>query len=75
MKKTKSVLCVAILSIILVGNVFAGENGNNDIFSFLGRIANVVWTLVGGGDCKPRECQDCKPDERDGEGHCRPKEV
>ena len=74
MKKIKSFLCIALLSIFLVGTVFAGDTtGGSGIFDFFGRMANAVYALVSGdGDCRPRDCQNCKPDMRDADGNCRP---
>lgn len=76
MKKIKSVLCVALLSIFLVGTVFAGDTtGGNGIFSFFSNMVNAVYSLVSGDDdCRPRDCQNCRPEQRDSDGNCRPTE-
>lgn len=76
MKKIKSILCIALLSIFLVGTVFAGDTaGGGGIFDFFGRMANAVYSLVAGADdCRPRDCQQCRPEQRDSDGNCRPTE-
>jgi len=74
MKKVKSILCIALMSIFLVGTVFASETtSGNGIFDYFGKMANVVWSLVNGnGECRPRDCQNCRPEMRDADGNCRP---
>lgn len=75
MKKIKSILCIALLSIFLVGNVVAADTGGNGVFDFFGRMANAVYSLVlGADDCRPRDCQNCRPEMRDSDGNCRPTE-
>jgi len=75
MKKMKSILCVALLSIFLVGNVFAGNTGGNGFFDFFGRMAEAVYAMVvGADDCRPRDCQNCRPEQKDADGNCRPTE-
>lgn len=72
MKKIKSILCVALLSIFLVGNVFAGNTGGNGFFDFFGRMVSAVMSLVGDDNCTPRQCTNCRPEQRDEDGNCRP---
>ena len=74
MKKIKSILCVALLSIFLVGTVFAGDiAGGGGVFDFFGRMANAVYSLLRGTEeCRPRDCQNCRPEQRDADGNCRP---
>ena len=75
MKKIKAILCIALLSTFLVGTVFAADTGGNGVFSFLDRMVSAVYSLVGGdGDCRPRDCQNCRPEQRDSNGNCRPTE-
>ena len=75
MKKIKSILCVALLSVFLAGNVFAGDSPGSGVVSFFGDMFNVVYSLAAGpGDCRPRECQNCRPEQRDANGDCRPTE-
>ncbi len=75
MKKIKSILCVALMSIFLVGNVVAADTGGNGFFDFFGRMANAVYSLVlGADDCRPRDCQNCRPEQKDADGNCRPTE-
>ena len=76
MKKIKSILCIALLSTFLVGTVFAGNTtGGNGIFDFFGKMAGAVYSMVFSAEaCRPRECQNCRPDQRDDDGNCRPTE-
>ncbi len=73
MKKSKSIICIALLSVFLAGNVFAGNTVGNGVFSFFDNLVSTVVSLVSQGeDCPPRQCTNCKPEERDGDGNCRP---
>jgi len=72
MKKLKSILCVALLSTFLVGNVFAGDTVGIGGFSVFGNIVNAVVSMFSNGDCPPRQCTHCRPDQRDENGDCRP---
>lgn len=78
MKKVKVILCTMILSIGLVGNVFAGNTVNSGFLGFFDNIVNSVVSLIAGPiDCPPRRCQTCRPGsgndaDGDGNGNCRP---
>ena len=72
MNKIKSMLCVALLSTLLVGNVFAGDTVGIGAFSIFGNVVSAVASLFGGNDCPPRQCTHCRPDQRDENGDCRP---
>lgn len=74
MKKRKSVFCAVLLSTVLVGNVFAGDFNGGGFLDFFGGIYNVVVSFATGSPCEGRQCQNCKPTEREGEGggNCRP---
>lgn len=72
MKKFRSVLCIALLSTVLVGNAFAGNSLTSSVFSFFDYAINAVVSLL--DDCGPRQCQNCRPTERDENGNCRPRE-
>lgn len=76
MKKIKTLLCVALLSIMMVGNVFASDTTGGGVFSFFSNMANAVYSLFSGAndDCRPRDCQNCRPEQRDENGNCRPTE-
>ena len=76
MKKIKSILCVALLSVFLAGNVFAGDTaGSGGVFSFFSNMVSAVYSLLGADDdCRPRTCQQCRPELRDNDGNCRPTE-
>lgn len=75
MKKIKSILCVALLSIFLVGNVVAADTNGGGVFSFFSSMFNAAYSLVlGADDCRPRDCQNCRPDQKDSDGNCRPTE-
>jgi hypothetical protein len=73
MKKTKSMFWVILLSIFLVGNVFAGETGGTGITSILENFAKTVISFINGDDgCTSRQCPNCKPTSEGGNGDCRP---
>ena len=73
MKTKKSILGGVLLSTVLVGNVFAGDSAAGGFFDFFGSVYNAVVSLVSGSPCEGRQCQTCRPTERDGEGgNCRP---
>lgn len=74
MKKRQSFFCIALLLTILVGNVFAGNTAGTSVFSFLDNIMNAVASLMRGDGCPLRQCQNCRPTERDDNGNCRPRE-
>ena len=76
MKKIKSILCVALLSVFLAGNVFAGDSTGGGIYSFFSSMVSSVYSLMSGtdDDCRPRDCQQCRPDQKDSDGNCRPTE-
>lgn len=77
MKKIKRCLCVALLSVFLAGNVFAVDaTGGGGIYSFFSSMVTAVYSLMGGtdDDCRPRDCQQCRPDQKDSNGNCRPTE-
>ena len=71
MKKLKSILCVALLSTLLVGNVFADDAVGIGAFGVFGNIVNAVVSMFRDGDCPPRQCTHCRPDEISGNGDCR----
>lgn len=72
MKKMKSTLCVALLSVFLVGNVFAADSFGGGFFSFFGNAVQAVVSMFGDGDCQGKQCQNCKPKEQGGNDDCRP---
>lgn len=74
MKKLKSVFCVAILLASLVGNTFAtGGAVSQPALTALGTLLSAVVAFVTGDEaCRPRQCQQCRPDERGDDGNCRP---
>ncbi len=74
MKKRKSILGAVVLSTVLAGNVFAGDSTGIGVFDFFGGVYNAVVSFVSGSPCEGRQCQTCKPTERDGGegGNCRP---
>ena len=75
MKKIKSILFVALLSVSLSGNGFAGDTtGSGGIYSFFSSVVDSVYLLLRASDddCRPRDCQQCRPDQKDSDGNCRP---
>lgn len=74
MRKLQSVLCVTLLSTVLVGNVFAGDSLSSSVYSFFDNVINTAVSLFLRDDCPPRQCQNCRPTERDENGNCRPRE-
>lgn len=75
MKKRKSILGAVVLSTVLAGNVFAGDFTGVGFFDFFGGIYNAVVSFSSGSPCETRQCQTCRPTERNGEGgqdNCRP---
>ncbi len=75
MKKLQSIVCIALLSTVLVGNVFAGPIVGTSMFSVLGNVMNAVVSLLSGDSCPVRQCQNCRPTEEvDDNGNCRPRE-
>lgn len=68
MKKIKTFLCIAILSISLVGNVQANTTLSNSVSTFFGSVVEYIASVVGSDeDCPLRICQLCKPGS-----NCRP---
>lgn len=76
MKKRKSIFGAVVLSTVLAGNVFAGDFTGGVFSDFFGSVYNAVVSYVSGSPCETRQCQTCKPTERDGGegGNCRPNE-
>ncbi len=72
MKKMKSTLCVALLSVFLAGNVFAADSFGSSFFSFFGNAVQAVVSMFSVDDCIGKQCQNCKPKEEGGNGDCRP---
>lgn len=73
MKKLKPFFFTAILSTVLVGNVFAGDLTANGVCGFFDSIVNAVVSFASGSSvCEGRQCQTCRPREEGGEGNCRP---
>ena len=73
MKKLKPIFFTAILSTLLVGNVFAGDSTTNGICGFFNSIANAVVSFASGGSvCEDRQCQTCRPGSEGVDGNCRP---
>jgi len=75
MKKRQSVFCIALLSTVLVGNVFAGSVVGTSVFGILDNVVGAVVSLLSGDSCPLRQCQGCRPTEVvDDNGNCRPRE-
>ena len=72
MKKLKSFLCIALLSVFLAGNVFAADSFGSSFFSFFGNAVQAIVSMLGIDDCQGKQCQNCKPKEQGGNGDCRP---
>jgi hypothetical protein len=75
LKKIKSFICAMLLSAFLVGNVFAGGGTTaGGFFGFFDSFLSAVMSLMvsPADDCKPRQCTNCRPDQRDENGDCRP---
>lgn len=72
MKKMKSTLCVALLSVFLAGNVFAADSFGSGFFSFFDSAYRAVVSMLGDGDCQGKQCQNCKPKDDNGNNDCRP---
>ena len=71
MKKMKSLFCVALLAIVLVGNVFAGDSAGSSVLGFFENMMNtVIVYITGNAVCEGRQCQLCKPGGDD--GACKP---
>lgn len=73
MRKIKSTLCVVLLSTFLAGNVFAGNTTGGGFFGIFDSFISAVAMLLDGGNCKPRQCTNCRPEDVDENGDCRPK--
>ena len=67
MKKIKSFLCVALLSIALVGNVFGASTFDFAFNSFFGDFFKEIVAAIS-DDCTLRTCGNCKPFDM----NCRP---
>lgn len=68
MKKIKTILCIAILSISLVGNVQANNTLTSSVSTFFESVVEYISSAIGGDDnCPLRICQLCKPGS-----NCRP---
>lgn len=74
MKKIQSILCITLLSTTLVGNAFASGTISPPVFSVLNNVVNAVAWLFGSDSCPPRQCQNCRPSERDENDNCRPRD-
>jgi hypothetical protein len=75
MKKLRSVILVTILSTSLVGNVFAGGSVGSGFFSLFDMAVSAAVSLLSGTDddnCPVRVCGNCRPEDRDPNGDCRP---
>lgn len=73
MKKTKSIFGAILLSTVLAGNVFAGGYTGVGAYSFIDTMINAVVSYFR-NECPPRQCQNCRPNDRDHDGNCRPTE-
>ncbi len=72
MKKLKTMICILVLSIGLVGNTFAGDSVNAGITGIFNNIVTTIMSVVGGSDdCPVRDCSNCKPGDNN-TGNCRP---
>lgn len=74
MKKSRSFICIALLSTVLAGNVFAGSSLSGSVYSFFGDIITAVVEFASTDSCPLRQCQNCRPTHRDENGNCRPRE-
>lgn len=75
MRKIQSILCMALLSTTLAGNVFASGIVSPPLFSVLNDVISAAARLFGRESCPPRQCQNCRPgDFVDEHGNCRPRE-
>jgi hypothetical protein len=72
MKKIKSLMCIALLSVFLVGNVFAADSFGGGILSFFDSTVKAVVSMLGGDDCQGKQCQTCRPKDDGSNGDCRP---
>lgn len=70
MKKSKSLICIVLLSVCLVSNAFGGSFFNGGILSFFDEVVKVVASsLMDDPDnCPLRQCTNCRP----GRPNCRP---
>jgi hypothetical protein len=69
MKKIKSFLCMALLSVFLAGNVFAADTVGGGFFSFFDSAMSAIVSLLGADDCQGKQCQTCRPKD---DSECRP---
>lgn len=70
MKKIKSLFCIGMLSILLVGNVFGSNTLVPNITGFFGNILEYISTFsIDDDNCPLRICQSCKPNT-----DCRPQD-
>ena len=68
MKKIKTILCITILSISLVGNAQANSTLTNNVATFFESVVQYISSAIGGDDnCPLRICQLCTPGT-----NCRP---
>lgn len=75
MKKRQSLCCIALLTTILVGNVFAGGPVGMSMLGLFDSAIYAVASLLSGDSCPVRQCQQCRPTEVvDENGQCRPRE-
>lgn len=72
MKKIKSFLCIALLSVFLAGNVLAADSFGSSFFSFFGNAVQAVTSMLGMDDCQGKQCGNCKPKDDGSNGDCRP---
>ncbi len=72
MKKIKLLFCGTLLSILLVGNVFAADVNYNSAFSFLNGALSAILSVFT-DPCEGRICTTCKPGSGGESGDtCRP---
>lgn len=75
MKKRQSLCCIALLTTILVGNVFAGGPVGMSMLGLFDSAIYAVASLLSSDSCPVRQCQQCRPTEVvDENGNCRPRE-
>ncbi len=79
MKKLRSVIFATILSSIMAVNIFAGTSVTTGVLSPLVNqaVSAVISFISGNGffrddNCPLRVCGSCRPEERNGDGDCRP---
>jgi hypothetical protein len=79
MKKLRSVIFATILSSIMAVNIFAGNSVTTGVLSplFNQAVSAVISFFSGNSlylddNCPLRVCGSCRPEERNGDGDCRP---